>query len=140
MFRYLYFKKMELHLKIIGTILILLSLIHVVFPKYFNWKEELTSLSLVNKEVMYVHTFFVALMVLLIGVLCLFFSNEICHTSLGKAIALGLFIFWFFRLIFQFFVYSSALWKGKTFETIVHIFFSLLWSYISLIFFLIYWK
>ncbi|MEO8516930.1 MAG: hypothetical protein ABI426_09300 [Flavobacterium sp.] len=131
---------MELHLKIIGSILIILSFIHLIFPKYFNWKEELTLLSLVNKEVMYVHTFFIALIVLLMGVLCLFYATEICYTSLGKVIALGLFIFWFCRLVFQFFVYSSALWKGKTFETIVHIFFSLLWSYISLIFFQIYWK
>jgi hypothetical protein len=131
---------MELHLRIIGLILIGLSLLHVIFPKYFNWKQELTSLSLINKEVMYVHTFFIALSILLAGLLCVLYPNEICNTPLGKGIALGLFIFWFCRLLFQFFVYSSSLWKGKKFETLVHIIFSLLWGYLSLIFFLIYWK
>ncbi|WP_300570433.1 hypothetical protein [Flavobacterium sp.] len=131
---------MELHLKIIGSILLLLALVHVIFPKYFNWKQELSTLSLINKEVMYVHTFFIALVIFLIGLLCVFYPHEICSTSLGKAIALGLFIFWFCRLLFQFFVYSSSLWKGKKFETFVHVVFSFLWSYISLIFFLVCWN
>ena len=49
---------MEIHLKIIGTLLIALALIHLVFPKYFNWKTELQSLSLINRQMMSIHTFF----------------------------------------------------------------------------------
>ena len=62
---------METHLKFIGSLLILLALIHVVFPRYFNWKQELSSLSLANRQIMYVHSFFIAFMVLLLGVLCI---------------------------------------------------------------------
>ena len=126
---------MELHLKISGIVLILLSFVHVIFPKYFNWKKELESLNLINKQLMHVHTFFVALVVFLMGFLCYCCAEDIANTKLGKQIALGLFIFWFTRLIFQFFVYSPKLWKGKLFETVIHIIFSLIWIYLTLVFF-----
>ena len=130
---------MELHLKIIGIILVLLATLHVIFPKYFNWKQELSSLSLINKQVMYVHTFFIALMVLLMGILCICCAADMVNTTLGRQVSFGLFVFWACRLIFQFFVYSPALWKGKAFETAVHIVFSLLWAYLTTVFFLVYW-
>ncbi len=131
---------MELHLKIIGTLLSLLAFIHIGFPKYFNWKTELKSLSLINKQMMAVHTFFIALVVFLIGLLCLTSSNELVHTSLGKKISLGLGVFWILRLVFQLFVYSPKLWKGKKFETTMHIVFTFFWIYMSTLFFMIYLK
>ena len=130
---------MELHLKIIGFLLIALSLVHILFPRYFNWAKELRSLSLINRQMMYVHTFFIALVVSLMGLLCLTSSNEFIDTALGRKLALGFGTFWTIRLFIQFFGYSSKLWKGKKFETSVHILFSLLWTYLSVIFFLIYW-
>jgi hypothetical protein len=130
---------MELHLRIVGGILILLAFIHVVFPRRFDWKSELSSLSLLNRQIMYVHTFFIALMVLLMGVFCIVSSADIINTRLGHQIALGLFLFWAIRLLFQFFVYSPDLWRGKPFETTIHVIFSFLWTYFSVVFFMIYW-
>jgi len=129
---------MELHLTIIGSCLIVLSLVHAIFPKQFNWKQELSSLSVVNRGMMYVHTFFIAFTLLLIGVLCLTSSTELIDTPLGKRVSLGLAIFWIARLYVQFFGYSSITWKGKSFETTVHILFSVFWTYLSVIFMLIY--
>jgi hypothetical protein len=131
---------MELHLKIVGYIMILLAFIHFLFPKRFNWKTELGGLSLINRQLMYVHTFFVALMVLLMGVICIYSTTEILTTKLGRHLSFGLFLFWLTRLIFQFFVYSSELWKGKQFETIVHVAFSFLWVYFTVVFFLAFWR
>jgi hypothetical protein len=125
---------MELQLRIIGILLILLATIHIIFPKHFNWKEELSSLSLINRQMTYVHTFFIALTVLLMGVLCLTSSVQLIETDLGKKICLGFGIFWAIRLFIQFFGYSSKLWKGKAFETVVHIVFSFLWVYLSYVF------
>src|ERR1700739_874266 len=127
---------MELHLKIIGCLLILLSIIHIIFPKYFNWTKDLSTLSVINRQMMYVHTFFIALVVLLMGLLCLTSSHELVETTFGKRIAFGLFVFWIIRLFIQFFGYSAILWKGKIFETVVHILFSLFWLYLSIVFFL----
>lgn len=129
---------MHIHLKIIGVLLMSLAIIHCVFPKFFDWKNDLKSLSLINKQIMIVHTFFIALVVFLMGLLCFTSSTALTETELGKSISLGLGIFWSLRLIIQFFGYSTKLWKGKPFETTIHILFSGLWIYISAIFWIIY--
>jgi len=125
---------MQLHLKIIGILLVALALVHVVFPKYFNWDKELSLLSLINQQMIRIHTFFIALTIFLMGLLCLTSSTELIGTNLGKKISLGLGIFWTIRLFIQFFGYSSKLWKGKAFNTAVHIFFICLWTYLGFIF------
>lgn len=131
---------MEIHYKIIGVLLIFLALMHIGFSRYFNWKKELQSLSLINREMMIIHTFFIAIIVLLMGLLCFFYSYELTETEFGKVVSLGLGIFWTLRLIIQFFGYSAALWKGKTFETIIHIMFTLLWLYMSFVFLSVYFN
>jgi len=131
---------MELNLKIIGVLLISLALMHVIFPKYFNWIDELRTVSLMNRQLMYIHTFFIALVLLLMGLLCLTSSTEIIETDLGHRLALGFGIFWSIRLFIQFWGYSPELWKGKRFESLVHIIFSLLWLYLSVVFLYLYFK
>lgn len=83
---------------------------------------------------MHVHTFFIALTVFLMGTLCFMQANALTTTGLGKKISLGLGIFWTCRLFVQFWGYSSALWKGKRMETVIHILFVLLWAYFSTVF------
>jgi len=129
---------MEIHISVIGMLLIGLALVHAVFPTYFDWAKELRSLSLINRQLMYVHTFFIALVVLLMGILCLTSQKELAESTLGKKIALGFSLFWICRLLAQFFWYSPKLWQGKTFETIVHGLFILLWTYFSTVFMLIF--
>ncbi len=126
---------MEVHLKIIGALFILLALLHLVFPRYFDWKNDLKPLKLINRQMMIVHTFFIAFVVLLMGLLCLTASEDLLMTPLGKKLLFGMGIFWFARLIIQFTGYSSQLWRGKAFERNIHILFSLLWTYISGFFF-----
>lgn len=122
---------MELSLKIAGILQIGLALLHAGFPRRFGWKVELASLSLLSRQVMYVHTFFIALTVFLMGVLCVTSAGELINTALGQRVSLGLAVFWLSRLVTQFLGYSSELWRGKTFETVVHIVFSILWVYLS---------
>ena len=117
---------MYFHLKIIGVVLIALAMIHIIFPKYFNWEKELSSLSLINPKMMTIYSYFFTLTAFFISLLSLTSSNELVNTVLGKKISLGLGIFWLVRLFVQFFVYSHLHWKGKRFETTVHILFSAL--------------
>jgi hypothetical protein len=131
---------MQVHINIIGVLLIALALVHIIFPKYFNWDKELKSLSLINRQMMTIHTFFIAFTVFLMGLLCLTSSSELIETNLGKIISLGLGIFWATRLFIQFFGYSTDLWKGKKFETSMHILFSIFWIYISSVFLINYFN
>jgi len=125
---------MEIQFNISGILLILLALLHIGFPRYFEWNTELKSLQLINRQIMLIHTFFIGLIVFLMGLLCLTSATELIHTPLGKKISLGIGVFWLCRLILQFFGYSSTLWKGKKTETMVHILFSFLWLYFTLVF------
>lgn len=128
---------MELQLKITGFLFMILALIHIGFPRYFKWKEDLKSLSLISRQLMEVHTFFIGLTVFLMGLLCITSSQDLITSSLGRKICGGFGLFWTTRLYFQLFVYSPKLWRGKTFETAVHIAFTIFWIYLSTIFFYI---
>lgn len=124
-------------LKLIGFLLVILALLHVAFARYFNWREDFAPVSLINRQMMYVHTFFVAFTVLLMGLLCLTSAPELVGTPLGRRLALGCGIFWLARLLVQFFGYSAQLWRGKRFETFVHVVFTMLWTYLSAVFLLV---
>ena len=125
---------MEIHLKIIGFLLIFLSIIHAFFPKHFDWKNEFKNVSLINRQMMYIHTLFIGIVIFLIGFLCVTSSNDLINTNFGHKISLGLGVFWGIRLFVQFFGYSSKLWKGNKFETFMHILFSIFWFYITYVF------
>lgn len=130
---------METQLKLAGGLLIGLAAIHVFFPWYFRWEEEFRPLSLINRQMAYVHTFFISLTLLLMGTLCLTAAEELAGTALGRKVALGFGVFWVARLFVQFFGYSSRLWRHKRFETAVHVVFSFLWFYFSFVFLRVYW-
>lgn len=85
---------------------------------------------------MQVHAAFIAVVVLLMGLLCLTSAADLVSTVLGRRICMMLGVFWTLRLAVQLFVYSPSLWRGKLFETTVHIVFSLLWAYSAGTFFL----
>lgn len=122
------------HLRLVGVVMVGLACLHVTFPRRFGWTAQLAGLSLINRQLMKVHTFFVGWMVLLMGVLCLTQASELADTTLGKRISLGLGLFWGARWYVQHFVYSPELWRGKRFETGIHVVFSLVWAWMTLIF------
>jgi hypothetical protein len=117
-----------------GFLLMGLGLLHAVFPRYFRWREETASLTLLTRQILYIHTFFIGLTVFLMGLLCATSAPDLIHSPLGRRICAGLGLFWGVRLILQFFGYSSDLWRGKPFETAMHVLFSLLWAFLTTLF------
>jgi hypothetical protein len=105
---------MEIHLKITGILFLMLAAMHTIFPKYFKWKYELSFLSLINRQMMYVHTFFLGLTILLMGLLCLVSSYDLIHTELGKTICLGFGIFWGIRFLLSVFCLFVKLMERQT--------------------------
>ena len=125
---------MKLQLELIGSAMILLALVHLAFPRYFAWKESLAGQTLLHRQVVKVHTFFIALTVFLMGLLCLTSARLLVDTVLGRRIALGLAFFWGCRLLIQLFGYSTKLWRGKPFETAVHVAATLAWVWFTAVF------
>ena len=123
---------LAIHLQIVGILLILLGLSHVFFNRYFQWERELATVSLLTRQVFFVHSFFIGLVVALFGALSFFYADALLQpTRLNRAILAGMAMFWLCRLLAQFFAYDSAIWRGDRFRTFMHVAFALLWCYVS---------
>jgi hypothetical protein len=121
---------LELHLRLAGALQIVLAAVHLTFSERFQWKEELARLSLLNRQIFLVHTFFVCLMLTLMGALCLFFPETLVeNTRLARLVLTGFVAFWALRLVFQWCVYDRSLWRGNAFNTRAHLAFTALWLY-----------
>lgn len=121
---------LELNLRLVGFTMTAIALLHATFPKRFEWKSELTKLSLLNRQMFLVHCFFIALFLLLVGLLCLLTPQALTtHSFLALLVSGGLCVFWVCRLFVQFCIYDPSLWRNKHFETSVHITFAFIWLY-----------
>lgn len=122
-----------LHLKIVGALLVTIALANTQFGRYFQWKKELGQLSLLTRQIFQVHGFFIALVVGLMGVCSLFYTDALLGSgALSRIVLTGLVMFWLSRLAIQFFVYDPAIWRGRRFYTVMHVAFSIFWIYVVL--------
>lgn len=124
-----------IHLRIGGLAMASLVIVNLFVPSRFNWREEMSRLSLVNRQIFQVHTLFLVLILALFSALVLTCANELLEpTRLSRAILIGLTVFWGLRMAVQWGFYSSALWRGHRFNTVVHYLFSVLWIYLTSVF------
>jgi hypothetical protein len=122
----------ELNLRIAGALLIALGLAHGFFNRYFNWSTETARLTLLTRQVFYVHCFFIGVILVLMGALSTLYAGELLkRTPLSHAICGAFAAFWILRLLAQWFVYDSRIWHGSRFRTTMHWTFSLLWIYLA---------
>ncbi|MEZ6195313.1 MAG: hypothetical protein R3F20_06270 [Planctomycetota bacterium] len=121
------------HLAIGGTGLVILGLAHTGFSRYFGWREDFAKLTLFNRNMAAVHAAFIAFTCVLMGLLMISSAEELRTTPLGHRVAWGLVAFWGFRLVTQLFWYPAALWRGRRFETTVHVVFTAYWIYLVVI-------
>lgn len=121
----------EIHLRVAGILQLVTAALHILLPRALQWRTELGRLSLVNRQIFLVHTFFIVLILALFGSLSLLAADALTARSpLGMFVSLGLSIFWFTRLLVQFLVYDPQLWRGDKQRTIVHVVFSMVWFYL----------
>lgn len=125
---------MILLLELAGWSLLVLALLHGLFPRRFRWRDQLAGCDLLTRQIFYIHTFFIALTVALMGALCIVASKDLLHSRLGQLCCIGMAIFWGLRFIIQFVGYSPQLWRGKAFETTMHIVFSFYWAALTILF------
>src|SRR4029434_7631123 len=86
----------ELHLRIVGVLLLLLVAVNFYVPRRFNWRTDVASLSLINRQIMRVHAGFICVMLTMFAALVLFFSRDLLEpTRLARATlaALALLLF-----------------------------------------------
>lgn len=122
-------------LRVAGAGLIMLAILHIPIGRVLKWKEDGRKMSPENEQIFHVHTFFVCLTVILMGLPCLLApSIFLVKSGAGLWVAGSMGLFWIVRLYFQFFVYRSDLWRGKRLETFLHWWFAMVWLALALLF------
>ena len=107
---------LELNLTITGVLLVSLGVLHVALPVLLRWNRELAAASMINREVSYVHCFFIGLACALWGLLPLTAGWLLLTPSpVTRLVLTGAVIFWACRLVIQLAVFNhhareSATW------------------------------
>lgn len=126
---------LALLLRIAGAGLILLALLHIPIGKRLRWKEDCKQLTPVNETVFHVHTFFICIVLVMMGLPCLLQpAIFLTPTPAGTWLTWSFAAFWFIRLYCQWFVYRADLWRGKRMETAVHWWFTFIWTALTALF------
>lgn len=122
-------------LRVAGAGLILLAVMHVPIGRHLKWREDAARLTPVNESIFHVHAFFICLVLVMMALPCVFDPRVFLEKSRGGAwLAWSFAAFWAIRLYFQWFVYRIDLWRGKRMETLMHGWFTLVWTALTSLF------
>jgi len=124
-----------LNLRIVGLLMAGLVVLNLFVPRRFRWRDELSRVSLLNRQIFEVHAIFLVLTLGLISALLLTSADALLeHTRLARALLIGLTLFWGLRMLVQWVYYSPAVWRGHRFHTAMHYAFSAMWIYVTAVF------
>jgi hypothetical protein len=129
------------NLRIAGACMAALVVFNLFVPQYLGWRRELARVSLVNRQIFEVHAFFLVLTLAMFAVLLLTASDALLEpTRLSRLVLGGLTTFWAIRMLAQWFYYSPNTWRGNRLHTVLHVAFSALWIYVTVVFGSAFWR
>jgi hypothetical protein len=103
-------------LLIIGGIYnLLFAIFHLLFWRIFDWKNDLASLTSVNRAIMQVINLCLTFVFIVFGVLSLLHPKQIIGTELGQTLTGLIAIFWFLRAIEQIVFFKLKNWISWAF-------------------------
>ena len=123
------------HLRVVGVVMASLVVVNLAVPRRFHWREEMSGLSLLNRQIFQAHNVFLILTLALFSALLLTSGAALLEpTRLSRAVLAGLTIFWGVRMLMQWYFYSPLIWRGHRFNTVMHYVFSATWVYVTSVF------
>jgi hypothetical protein len=129
-----------LHLRLAGVVMASLVVVNLLVPRRFHWREEMSRLSLVNRQIFQAHSVFLVLTLALFSALLLTCGAALLEpTRLSRAVLGGLTIFWGLRMLMEWCFYSPLIWRGHRFNTVMHYTFSVVWVYVTTVFAVALW-
>ena len=122
----------EMHMRIIGLLMLALAAANAALPGRLRWREELARLSLLNRQVFLVHAGFVVLITVLLGSMCVLYARELLEeTPLARAMIIGLGAFWGARFLVQVVLCTRSTWRGSGSDAVLQFFFAGLCGYLA---------
>jgi hypothetical protein len=131
---------LQICLQLAGASMIFLGLAHLALPKLLGWKEDLAKLSPINNQIFIAHAAFIAVGIVLLGGVCLFFPSTLMErTELGRIAAICFAMCWLSRLIFQFGWFRGELSKAAGIDRVLRLAGTLVWIFYTLVFGALVW-
>ncbi len=100
-----------------------IALLNLFVPRILHWKEDLTRLPLLLREVFQVHVWFISMTLVIFAVMTWRFAGEMAFgtNEVSRWLAAGIGLFWALRTVLQVTYYSSSHWRGRPGRTLAHI-------------------
>ena len=105
----------ETLIQIGGVYNIILIIFHAMFWRVFNWKEDLESLTFLNKAIIQVLNISLMLVFFIFSYISFAHANELLNTSLGRSVLVLITIFWFARAFQQVVFFKIKHWGSWAF-------------------------
>lgn len=106
---------MELLIKAGGIYNIVLVIFHLLFWRIFNWKEDLRSLSFLNRAIMQVLNLSLTFAFVIFSYISLVHTKELISTSLGQSLLGFIALFWLARSVEQVVFFKLKNWRSIAF-------------------------
>jgi hypothetical protein len=124
------------NLTVAGVLLVGLGVLHIALPAVLGWRRELAGASPINREVSYVHCYFVGLACVLWGLLPLTAGSLLVQPGpVTRLVLISAVTFWASRLVIQLVVFNrharqSAAWLAlSTAGTILWLYLTAVWTW-----------
>ena len=82
------------------------AIFHLLFWKIFKWKEDLASLTHINRSVMQILNLRLTYVFLVMAYILFMFQSELIGTDMGQTLLAAFSIFWFMRAVEQVFFFG----------------------------------
>lgn len=111
-----------LALKLAAAGQIIIAVLGHFLARMLDWKEAISNMPLLVREVFQIHGWFISLTLLMFGTLTWRFAPDIASGSheFLRWFAASIGIFWGLRCVMQWTHYSSVHWRGITDRTVIH--------------------
>ena len=113
---------LELWLRIVAVAQIALAALSLCLPRILNWRAEIDRMSPLVRDVFEIHSWFIALTLVIWGALTWRFAAELAHapTDLSRWLCSAIGIFWGIRCVLQWTHYAPSHWRGNPGRTLIH--------------------
>jgi hypothetical protein len=110
---------LSVNLRIVGVTTLGLGLLHIALPYGLRWSREFAGASPLNREVSYVHCYFIGLACLLWGLLPRAAGRALLEPNpVTRVVLVGAVIFWTSRFVIQLFVFNRHARESLVWRTI----------------------
>ena len=113
---------LELWLRIVAVAQIALAVLSLNLPRILKWQPDIDRMSLLVREVFEIHSWFIALTLVIWGVLTWRFAPDMALApyEMARWLSAMIGVFWGVRCILQWTHYSASHWRGIPSRTVIH--------------------